>query len=79
MSDSTGYIINYGGRGDTKRDEIQIRGSRMKGYSVETRGVSLSRIETVNGGYREKFTIELWLVPRGFFITGSSRDQYAPC
>ncbi len=64
-SDATGYIIVYGGRRDTKRDEVQIRGSRIKRYLVETRGINLNRIEVVNGGYREKFRVELWLVPRG--------------
>lgn len=62
--DAQGYIFVYGGRRDTKRDEVQIRGSRMKRYLVENRGVSAHRVRLLNGGYRENFTVELWLVPR---------------
>src|SRR5215210_4877350 len=47
-----GYIFIYGGRRDTKRDEVQIRGSRMNRYLVENRGVSANRVQVLNGGYR---------------------------
>lgn len=63
--DATGYLIVYGGRRDTKRDEVRIRGARMKRYLVESRGVSRVRVVVVAGGYREKFAVEMWLVPRG--------------
>ena len=61
--DARGYIVIYGGRRDTRRDEVQVRGARMKRYLVENRGVGSKRIQMMNGGYRETFTIELWLVP----------------
>jgi len=32
-------------------------------YLVEMRGLDADRVVVVEGGYREKFTIELWLVP----------------
>jgi len=63
--DLRAYVLIYGGRKDTKRDEIQIRGARMQRYVVETRGIAITRVEVVNGGYRERFTVELWLVPQG--------------
>ena len=62
--DAQGYILLYGGRRDTKRDEIQIRGARMKSYLV-TRRIDSGRIQLLDGGHQENFTIELWLVPRG--------------
>lgn len=62
---ATGYLIVYGGRRDTKRDEVWIRGARMKRYLVENRGVGRGRVVVVAGGYREKFAVEMWLVPRG--------------
>ena len=62
---SLGYIVVYGGRRDTKRDEIQVRGARIKRYMIESRGINSDQIEVVDGGYREKFTVELWLIPRG--------------
>ena len=63
--EAQGYVLVYGGRRDTKRDEVQVRGSRMKRYLVENRGVSADRVQVLNGGYRENFTVELWLVPHG--------------
>lgn len=63
--DARGYILVYGGRRDTKLDEIQIRGARMKRYLIENRGVMSDRVQVLNGGYRENFTVELWLVPHG--------------
>jgi hypothetical protein len=32
---------------------------------VNTRGVDPGRIVTVDGGYREDMTVELWIVPSG--------------
>lgn len=62
---SSGYILVYGGRRDTRRVEIQVRGARIKRYLIESRGVGADQLEVVDGGYREKFTVELWLIPRG--------------
>ena len=62
--DLRAYVLIYGGRKDTKRDEVQIRGARMQRYVVETRGIATARVEVIDGGYRERFTVELWLVPK---------------
>ena len=62
---SSGYILVYGGRRDTKRDEIQVRGARIRRYLIESRGVGADRVAVATGGYREKFAVELWLTPRG--------------
>ena len=62
--DAQGYILVYGGRRDSKRDEVQVRGSRMKRYLVENRGLKARRVQVLTGGYRENFTVEFWLVPR---------------
>jgi hypothetical protein len=59
-----GYIICYGGRRG-RAGEAQARCDRAKNYLVTTRGIDASRIVTVDGGYRESLTVELWLVPSG--------------
>jgi hypothetical protein len=59
------YFIIYGGKRDTKRNEVQVRGSRMRRYLVEPRRISPERITVVTGGFREKFTVEIWFVPQG--------------
>jgi hypothetical protein len=61
---SQGYLICYGGRRG-KAGEAQRRCDRAKDYLTSTRGIDASRIVTVDGGYREDLTVELWLVPSG--------------
>jgi hypothetical protein len=74
--DATGYIIYYGGRrlrtcGSTRTrlpqpGEAQARASRLKPYMVNAwRGFDGKRITVINGGYRESWEAELWIVPPG--------------
>jgi hypothetical protein len=60
-----GYLVCYGGR-RSRRDEAQRRCDRAKNFLVVSRGIDASRTVTVDAGYRERPTIELWLVPSGF-------------
>jgi hypothetical protein len=59
-----GYIIAYGGRVG-RAGEAQRRADRARDYLVNTRGIDSSRIVTVDGGYREELTVQLWIVPAG--------------
>ncbi|MGH9913815.1 MAG: hypothetical protein ACRD63_00845, partial [Pyrinomonadaceae bacterium] len=59
-----GYIIAYGGRVG-RAGEASARAERAKTYLVGTRGVDAGRITTVDGGYRDALTVELWIVPTG--------------
>jgi hypothetical protein len=59
-----GYLICYGGRRG-RTGEAQRRCDRAKDYLVNTRGISGDRIVTVDGGYKEELTVELWVVPSG--------------
>ncbi len=62
---TTAYFCAYGGRRDTKRNEVRIRSARMKRYLTETCGIESNRVETVSAGFREKFTVEVWLISVG--------------
>ena len=74
-TDAQGYIIFYEGRRYgycnkyrpriPRRGEAQARVERIKPYLVETRGFNAHRIVVVNGGYREEWMAELWIVPKG--------------
>lgn len=59
-----GYIISYGGRRGTA-GEAQTRADFAKNYLVNSRGIDAGRLITVDGGFREEATTELWLVPGG--------------
>ena len=59
------YVIAYGGRRGTARHEMQVRRARIKRYLVTQRGINPKRISVVDGSFREKQSIELWLVPEG--------------
>jgi hypothetical protein len=75
--DARGYIIYYGGRlrrypychskrlGLPKRGDAAARARILKPYLESTRGVDPARFVVINGGYREEWTAELWLVPKG--------------
>ena len=58
------HIIVYAGRRG-RRNEALARAARMKFYLVRNRGLPRNRIVTLDGGYRENLTIELWLVSSG--------------
>ena len=59
-----GYILVYGGR-TSRQGSAEFLGNRARNYLVSVRGVDASRLVVVNGGYRERSTFELWLVPQG--------------
>jgi hypothetical protein len=59
-----GYLVCYGGR-TGRTGEAQRRCDRAKNYLVNTRGITGDRVVTVDGGYREELTVELWVVPSG--------------
>lgn len=62
--DPQGYIIAYSGR-LARVGEAQARAERAKNYLVNTHDIEAARIVTVDGGYREKLTVELFVGPRG--------------
>ncbi|MGH9967990.1 MAG: hypothetical protein ACREBG_09195 [Pyrinomonadaceae bacterium] len=53
------YIIVYAGR-RAHIGEAQARAARVKDYLVKVRGIDQERIVTVDGGYRERLTVELF-------------------
>ncbi|HEY0080162.1 MAG TPA: PEGA domain-containing protein [Pyrinomonadaceae bacterium] len=59
-----GYIIAYAGT-NTRPGTADGLGERARRYMVATRGLDASRIVVLNGGYRERNSYELWLVPIG--------------
>jgi hypothetical protein len=74
---SKGYIIFYGGRRQhypychspaqrlQRRGEPEARAARLKPYLVYSRGLNPRQVVVINGGYRESWTAELWIVPNG--------------
>jgi hypothetical protein len=61
---SVGYVIVYGGSFG-RRGEAQARASRIKDYLVKSRGLDSNRVMTIDGGYMEHLTVDLWILPRG--------------
>jgi hypothetical protein len=60
--DSKAYIIAYAGREDHPGKSRRYA-LRAKNYLVEWRGIAPERIIPIDGGRREEFIVELWLVP----------------
>ena len=75
--EARGYIVFYGGKRHEnptfhnsglvlpRRGEAQIRVARLKPYMSDSQGIDASRIVVVNGGYRDRWAAELWIVPKG--------------
>jgi hypothetical protein len=58
------YIICYGGKVG-RAGEAQARCDRAKNDLVTRRNIAAERIVTVDGGFKETLTVELWVVPQG--------------
>ena len=58
------YIIAYGGR-MSPAGQVEKLMRRARDYIVTQRGIDASRLEVVNGGFREGDSVELWIVPSG--------------
>jgi hypothetical protein len=57
-----GHIVGYGGR-RARVGEARRRIERAKNYLVGSRKIAPERIVTMDGGYRENLTVELWVLP----------------
>lgn len=58
------YIIAYGGR-TSPLNRVGLLLARARDYLIQQRGIDASRIDVVNGGFREADSVELWVVPSG--------------
>lgn len=58
------YILAYGGRTSTLGQASRLM-TRARDYLITQRGIDASRIVTVDGGFREEDSVELWIVPSG--------------
>ena len=59
-----GYVIAYGGRKSLAGTAMKMA-DRVKDYLVKKRNLDAQRVMTLDGGFREEPTVELWLVPSG--------------
>jgi hypothetical protein len=62
-------IIFYGGlrfRGRLpKRGEAAVRAARLRNYLVNRRGIPADQILLIDGGFRNEFYVQIWIVPPG--------------
>jgi hypothetical protein len=58
------YLICYDGR-VAREGEARRRCLRAANYLVKRRGIEARRVLTVDGGFREDLTVEIWPVPAG--------------
>jgi hypothetical protein len=57
-------LICYGGR-RSREGEARRRCERAAGYLKGVGGIDAARVITVDGGFREEVTVELWAPPAG--------------
>lgn len=56
-------VVVYGGRRDTKQGEVNARLFAIRDRLQKHGAVDSKRIITLNGGFREKLSIQLWMIP----------------
>jgi hypothetical protein len=56
------YIIAYGGR-QSCRGEALLRAKLAKNYLTDVNGIDGHRLITLDGGYLDEWSIELWVGP----------------
>lgn len=61
---SQAYVIAYAGR-KSRAGEAQARAERARDYLMSKHGMEEGRVVTIDGGYREEPTLELFAVPVG--------------
>lgn len=59
-----GYIIAYGGKRARVREAIE-RAQHAGNYLIKVRKFPLGQLKAIDGGYREKVSVELYVVPPG--------------
>ena len=58
-----GYIVVYAGK-VACINEATFRANRAKSYLINERGISPTRISAIDGGFRDKFSVELYALPQ---------------
>jgi hypothetical protein len=58
------HIIVYGRR-SSRPAQIETLVTRTRNYLVKTRGIDSDRVVVVSGGYRDRDTLEFFIVPQG--------------
>ncbi len=61
---TTTTIIIYGGKTGQK-NAAKARAARMEYYLTKSRGIDASRVKTVDGGFRDKLSGEIWILRPG--------------
>jgi hypothetical protein len=61
---SEAYLLAYGGRRGRAGEALKLA-SKAREYLVRSRGIDAGRIVTLDAGYKEKPTIDLWIVSTG--------------
>jgi hypothetical protein len=59
-----GYVIGYGGR-SSRAGTGQKAADAIKKYLVSVRKMDPTTLVTIDGGYKEEVSTELWIVPAG--------------
>ena len=61
---ASGLVLVYAGR-KAMVAEAQTRANRARDYLINVRGINPERVKTVDGGFQEELTVQLYIVPEG--------------
>ncbi len=63
LPDTLGVIVVYGARSGTRRGEVAARLFAIRDALVRRTSIDTKRIVILDGGFRDEFSIELWIIP----------------
>ena len=62
LPDVLAVVVVYGGRSDTRQGEVTARLFAIRDRLLEKHSIDTNRIVLLNGGFREKYQAELWII-----------------
>jgi hypothetical protein len=65
QDDARGYVMVYAGQ-KAFFAEASKRGDRAKSYLVNVRKLPIDKVVAIDGGYRESFTVQLFIAPKDY-------------
>ena len=63
VPDALAVVVVYGGRFGTRRGEVVARLFAIRDVLIRRDSIESKRIVLLDGGFRETFAVELWVIP----------------
>ena len=63
LGDALAVVVVFGGRDGTREGEVVARLFGIRDHLINSNGIQRDRIVILDGGFRERLEIQLWILP----------------